>query len=263
MAENNDSFSTRCGSSSSTLKASIENTLSITLSIMAIIATFLVKERFQSNCAPTSPYCKINLGGATPVNLPAIVAFRTHQKTYLHTVPASGGEVRLSEHSHAPFVQWKISTEGSKKRLRSTVSLRSSYGTFLACSADGQGFDMLATVNERALLTMEIPQDLEASFECFNGKFIAAHKDGSLFQAEMMEVIDSLELAAQVMETVWTFETRDQDRVSLRSYHDTYLSASVPTTLSRVEQHKEFGEWGAFILDRWKPALLTVLVRGA
>lgn len=122
------------------LRAAIENSGSILWSILAVIATFVVKDHLRDNCSPSSRYCKINLGSAGVISLPAIVAFRTKHKTFLSLNAAEGGEATMSEKGAGPSEMWEIMQTADDKW---NVTIRSVYGTYLSCSQDRETVAMV------------------------------------------------------------------------------------------------------------------------
>jgi len=71
-------------------RAGIENVLSVLLAVFAIYLTAVSREHLYDNCLPSSKYCKIHLGSAGTVSLPAVLAFRTGHGTFLKVLPAEG-----------------------------------------------------------------------------------------------------------------------------------------------------------------------------
>mmetsp|Transcript_17462 Transcript_17462/g.42637 ORF Transcript_17462/g.42637 Transcript_17462/m.42637 type:complete len:332 (+) Transcript_17462:184-1179(+) len=206
------------------------------LALLACVAgSLLDAEETPIVCDANGENCKVNLGKAGMVKLPAKVALSTAHGSYLSMTPPHGGHVRLKTHPYESE-EWDLQKDGDKHYLQSW------FKTYLSSNWDAQEGYKLTKLkfNDEAFVVQTVGQEPYCTFKGSNGKYLSANPDvrDGVKQADRPDAWE-----------IWEMHNSPHGRVILRSAHGTFLGAGAPHSHGNVTHAYEIDTWEVFTLN--------------
>eukprot|EP00281_Chroomonas_sp_CCMP1168_P031949 CAMPEP_0206245924 /NCGR_PEP_ID=MMETSP0047_2-20121206/18967_1 /ASSEMBLY_ACC=CAM_ASM_000192 /TAXON_ID=195065 /ORGANISM="Chroomonas mesostigmatica_cf, Strain CCMP1168" /LENGTH=324 /DNA_ID=CAMNT_0053671277 /DNA_START=113 /DNA_END=1087 /DNA_ORIENTATION=- len=216
--------------------------LAALLALAAVAEAATVYAKKTSVDCDSKGACRVQLGKAGAVSLPALVAFKSAHDQYLSVTPPNGGTIWLSGHPKA-WEEWEMVKVGNK------IALKSHHTTYLSQHfSPADGYAMTSERLDHELFIVE-EKGGQISLKGHNGMYVSAHADPGLGLKQEMEVGEWEK---------WTIEYTRQGHVALRSAHGTYLGASNPTTYGVVTQQPDLNTWETFVIDHVDKERITI-----